>query len=158
MFVLTSGGTTILEFAKSLPLHLKATFISGSIPAVLEYIQHPNIEVIMIGDRISKNSKITVGSEAIHKINQMKPDLCILGTNAIDIEHGVTDGDWEVVQLKRAMVRASKKVACLAIAEKLNTVQPIQICDINKVDVLITELNPDADILQPFIKAGVQVL
>ncbi|HQU56435.1 MAG TPA: DeoR family transcriptional regulator, partial [Chitinophagaceae bacterium] len=41
MFVLTSGGTTILEFAKSLPLHLKATFISGSIPAVLEYIQHP---------------------------------------------------------------------------------------------------------------------
>jgi DeoR/GlpR family transcriptional regulator of sugar metabolism len=88
MFVLTSGGTTIMELARSLPPQLKATFISGSIPVILEYMHHPNIEVILIGDKISKNSKITVGSEAIAKIKQMKPDICFLGTNAIDVEHG----------------------------------------------------------------------
>ena len=101
MFVLTSGGTTIIELARSLPPQLKATFISGSIPAILEYMHHPNIEVILIGDKISKNSKITVGSEAIAKIRQIKADICFLGTNAIDAEHGITDNDWEVVQLKR---------------------------------------------------------
>jgi len=47
MFVLTSGGTTVIELARALPPQLKATFISGSIPAVLEYMQHPNIEVIL---------------------------------------------------------------------------------------------------------------
>ena len=57
MFVLTSGGTTILELARSLPPQLRATFISGSIPAILEYMHHPNIEVILVGDKISKNSK-----------------------------------------------------------------------------------------------------
>ena len=35
MFVLTSGGTTIMELARSLPPQLKATFISGSIPVIL---------------------------------------------------------------------------------------------------------------------------
>lgn len=158
MFVLTSGGTTIQELARSLPPQLKATFISGSIPAILEYINHPNIEVIMIGDRISKNSKITVGSEAIAKIKQMKVDICFLGTNAIDIEHGITDNDWEVVQLKKAMIESSKMVVCLAIAEKINSVQPIRVCGLDKIDMLITELPADDPVLKPYIDTGLKVI
>lgn len=158
MFVLTSGGTTIIEMARSLPPQLKATFISGSIPAILEYMHHPNIEVIMIGDKISKNSKITVGSEAISKIKQMKADICFLGTNAIDVEHGITDNDWEVVQLKKAMIESSKKVVCLSIAEKINTVQPIRVCGVNEIDMLITELPATDEIFKPYLQAGVQVV
>lgn len=158
MFVLTSGGTTIIEMARTLPPHLKATFITGSIPAVLEYMHHPNIEVIMVGDKISKNSKITVGSEAIAKIKQMNPDLCILGTNAIDHKNGITDNDWEVVQLKKAMIESSKKVVCLSIAEKVNTVQPIQVCGLDEIDILITELDPGNPILKPYVDSGIEVL
>jgi DeoR/GlpR family transcriptional regulator of sugar metabolism len=158
MFVLTSGGTTILEMARTLPPQLKATFISGSIPAILEYMHHPNIDVILVGDRISKNSKITVGTEAIAKIRQMRADICFLGTNAIDLQHGITDNDWEVVQLKKAMIESSQKIVCLAIAEKVNTFQPIQIASLEKIDILITELPPDDPILKPYIDAGIQVL
>src|SRR5258706_7795843 len=158
MFVLTSGGTTILEMARSLPPQLKATFISGSIAAILEYMHHPNIEVILIGDKISKSSKITVGSEAIAKIRQMKPDLCFLGTNAIDLKHGITDNDWEVVQLKRAMIESSQKTVCLSIAEKINTFQPIHICELSKIDILITELPSDDPLLKPYSEAGIKVL
>lgn len=158
MFVLTSGGTTIMELARNLPPQLKATFISGSIPVILEYMHHPNIEVILIGDKISKNSKITVGSEAIAKIKQMKPDLCFLGTNAIDAEHGITDNDWEVVQLKKAMIESSKKVVCLSIAEKINTVQPIRVCGMDEIDILVTELDPENPLLRPFTEAGIRVL
>lgn len=158
MFVLTSGGTTIIELARSLPPQLKATFISGSIPAVLEYMHHPNIEVILIGDKISKNSKITVGSEAIAKIKQVKADICFLGTNAIDTESGITDNDWEVVQLKKAMIESCRKVVCLAIAEKVNTVQPIQVCGLSDIDTLITELDPGNPLLKPYVDAGIEVL
>src|SRR5258705_1972206 len=158
MFILTSGGTTIIEMARSLPPQLKATFISGSIPAILEYMYHPNIEVILIGDKISKSSKITVGSEAIAKIRQMKPDLCFLGTNSIDLKHGVTDNDWEVVQLKRAMIESSQKTVCLSIAEKINTFQPIHICELSKIDILITELPSDDPLLKPYSEAGIKVL
>lgn len=157
MFVLTSGGTTIIEMARSLPPQLRATFISGSIPAILEYMHHPNIEVILIGDKISKNSKITVGSEAIAKIRQMKADICFLGTNAIDAEHGITDNDWEVVQLKKAMIESSKMVVCLSIAEKINSAQPIKVCGLDEIDLLITELSPDDPALQPYVDAGVKV-
>ena len=157
MFVLTSGGTTIIEMARSLPPQLRATFISGSIPAILEYMNHPNIEVILIGDRISKTSKITVGAEAIAKIKQVKADVCFLGTNAIDVEHGITDNDWEVVQLKKAMIESSKMVVCLSIAEKIKSVQPIRVCGLNEIDMLITELPADDCMLKPYLDAGVKV-
>jgi DeoR/GlpR family transcriptional regulator of sugar metabolism len=158
MFILTSGGTTIIELAKALPAELNATFISGSIPALYEYIRHPNIEVIAIGDKISKNSKITVGSEAISRIRDLKVDLCFLGVNAINLENGVSDNDWEVVQIKKAMIESSKKLVCLTIAEKINTQQPLQICDSKKIDTIITELSPDAPILKPYEQAGINVM
>jgi DeoR/GlpR family transcriptional regulator of sugar metabolism len=61
MFILSSGGTTVIEMAKALPPQLKATFLSGSLPVLMEYMNHPNIDVIVIGDKLSKSSKITTG-------------------------------------------------------------------------------------------------
>jgi DeoR/GlpR family transcriptional regulator of sugar metabolism len=158
MFVLTGGGTTIMELAKALPSGLHATFISGSIPVLLEYTNHPNIEVIAIGDKISKNSKISVGSEAMAKIRELKVDICFLGINAINLENGVSDNDWEIVQIKKAMIASSKKTICLTISEKVNSQQPLQICNCNKIDSLITELPPDDPVMQPYVKAGITVL
>src|SRR5678816_2884213 len=158
MFVLTGGGTTIIELARALPQSLHATFISGSIPAIYEYMNHPNIEVIVIGDKISKNSKITVGMEAMSKIKQLKADLCFMGINALNLENGVSDNDWDVVQIKKAMVESSQRLVCLTIAEKINSQQPIQVCDCSKVNTLITELLPDDTLLKPYVEAGIQVL
>jgi DeoR/GlpR family transcriptional regulator of sugar metabolism len=158
MCILTGGGTTIIEMARCLPHHVHATFITGSIPVIVEYLNHPNIEVIVIGDKISKNSKITVGPESINRIRQLKPHLCFLGINAIDMMHGITDNDWDVVQVKKAMIESAQKTICLTIAEKLNTFQPIKVCDTDKIDVLITELDPSEAALKPFVNAGIEVL
>jgi len=121
MFVLTTGGTTIIELAKALPIELSATFVTGSIAAAYEYMHHPNIELIFIGDKVSKNAQLTVGGEAISKIRQLKADLCFIGTNALHAEYGLTDNDWDVVQIKKAMIDTSKKVVALSISEKVNT-------------------------------------
>lgn len=158
MFVLTGGGTTIIELARALPPNLHATFISGSIPALFEYSSHPNIEVIAIGDKISKNSKITVGLEAISKIKELKADLCFLGINAISLENGVSDNDWDVVQIKKAMIESSKKTLCLTIAEKINSQQPLQICGCEEIGILITELSPMDAVMQPYVEAGITVM
>lgn len=158
MFVLTGGGTTIIELARALPPSLRATFISGSIPALAEYIVHPNIEVIAIGDKISKDSKISVGMHAIERIKELKVDLCILGISAINLENGISDNDWEVVQIKKAMIESSKKLICLTISEKIDTRQPFQVCDSKKIDTLITELSSEDELLKPYVRAGIRVL
>ena len=158
MFVITGGGTTIIEMARALSQDLQATFISGSIPALFEYSSHPNIEVIAIGDKVAKSSKITVGSDAISKIKEFNADICFMGINAINLESGISDNDWDIVQVKKAMIDSAEKLVCLTISEKINSRQPIQICDIKKMDTLITELSPEDPLLQPYVKAGINVL
>ena len=158
MFVLSSGGTTITELAKALPMQLNATFISGSLTALLEYSKHPNIDVIAIGDKIAKNSRMSIGLDAMAKIRQIKSDICFLGVNAIDHRFGISDNDWDVVQLKQVMVESAKKTICLTISEKINTLQPLKVCDLRKIDTLITELSPDDPLLQPYRDAGINVL
>lgn len=158
MFVSTTGGTTILEMVNNLPVQLKATFITGSIPVVNACVSHPGIDIIVIGDKLSKDSKITVGSNAIQRIQEMNADLCFLGTNAIDVLHGITDNDWDVVQVKKAMVTSASKVICMTIAEKLQSYQPIQVCDLTKINTLITELDAGHPMLRPFADAGITVL
>ncbi len=158
MFVVLSGGTTIREMVKSLPPDLNATFITPSIPIALELLEHPLCEVIFVGNRLLKTAQIAVGAEVIQRLQQVKADLCFLGTNSINTENGITDLEWEVIEVKKAMIQASDKVISLAISGKLNSVQHLQVCKLDMVDVLITELEPTKELLAPYIQKGIAVL
>ncbi|MCB0582653.1 MAG: DeoR/GlpR transcriptional regulator [Phaeodactylibacter sp.] len=158
MLVLISGGTTTVELARILPPELEVTFYTPSLLVALQLAEHPNSETILIGGRISRNAKISTGGEVISVLHDIRPDLCLIGTNSIDARIGVTDSDWEVVDVKRAMIKASEKVAVLAISEKLDNAQKIRIAPIDEVDYLITELDPGHALLGPYKAAGIQVI
>ena len=61
-------------------------------------------------------------------------------------------------KLKKQWWNLRKKLVCLTIAEKINSQQPIQVCDYSKIDTLITELSPDDALLKPYVEAGIKVL
>ena len=157
MYILTSGGTSILEFAKSLDSNLNATFFTCSINAAIEFAHHPSIEVVMIGDKVSKDSMLTTGASAVQTIESIQADLCILGINSLDTQFGLSENDWEVVQIKKAMIKASKKTICIGISEKLNSQQKIKVANLDEIDILITELDPNDPKLLPFKHKGLTI-
>ena len=131
MFVLTGGGTTIIELARALPQHLHATFISGSIPAIFEYMNHPTTDVIAMEGKVSKKPKMPVGPKAI------------CGSGEINRGNGVSDDDWNAVHTQKAMVTSSQKQVCFTMAKKMNSQQPLQVCVRSKMDTPTTECSPD---------------
>ncbi|MBT33833.1 MAG: DeoR family transcriptional regulator [Thalassobius sp.] len=148
--ILISGGTTNLELVKRLPLKLRATFFTPSLPIALELMSHPTVEVILIGGKLSKDSQVSMGGYAINMLSDIKADLCFLGTGYMDTSNGLTEFDWEVVQIKKAMIRSSKKVISLTISEKLNSHQKYKICQLQEINTLITELDGDNELLTPY--------
>ncbi len=145
--ILFTGGTTNMEMARLLPPNLKLTCFTPSLPVANQLLVKPNVEVIFIGGRVSKDSQITVGGSAIHMLSEISVDLCFLGTHSIDLSHGLTEFDWEIVQLKKSMIKASRKIVAPVISEKLNTIQRYKICDLEDIDTLITELDPKDSLL-----------
>lgn len=158
MLVLISGGSTNLEIARILPPDLRVNFLTISLSTAMQLLEHPNCETIFLGGQLSRTAKISVGGDVVAQLNNIKPDLCFLGTNALDAKAGLTDADWEVVTIKKAMIKAASKTVLLSISEKLGSVQKIRICDLDEVDVLITELDPGHELLQPYVAAGLKVM
>jgi DeoR/GlpR family transcriptional regulator of sugar metabolism len=158
MLVLLTGGTTILELVKSLPPELNATFITVSLPIALELLNHPNSEVIFIGNRLSKNAQMAIGAEVGARLATIKADICFLGTNSFDAQFGITDMEWDIIEVKKAMILSAQKTISLAISEKLNTIQKLQVCKPDEVDILITELSPLSPIFSAYFEKGIQII
>lgn len=147
--VLLSGGTTNLEIARLIPPYLNITCFTPSLPIAMQLLPKPNIEIIIIGGKVNKDSQITVGGGPIGALSELKADICFLGVNSIHPVEGVTELYWEIVQVKKAMIKASKKVVVPSISEKINSEQRYKICGLDEVDLLITEL----DRLDPKLKS-----
>ncbi|POY35508.1 DeoR family transcriptional regulator [Solitalea longa] len=150
MVLLIGGGTTIREFIRIIPTDLSLTVFTVNVLSAVELLDKPNIKTIMIGGSISPYSQMCVSGDVYNQLANIKADLLILGTNALAIEGGFSDSDWETVQVKKAMIKAAKKTAILTISEKLNTELKMKIASLSEVDFVITEINADSDKLTPY--------
>lgn len=152
MTVLIGGGTTMIELARLIPNDLQCTFFTISPLVAMELAEKDNIEVFLLGGKLSRNTNIVTGSQVINELSDLHVDLCLLGTNSLSIEEGITDSDWEVVQIKRAMIKCSKNLAILSIAEKLNSNQKMRVAPLKEVSYLVTDLEPNDKHLKGFAK------
>lgn len=158
MVVLIGGGTTILEFVKQLPQNVSATFFTISPLVAVELAKYNNVEVILIGGLFSKNSQITYGGHVITQLSEIKADLCLMGTSAIHPTEGLTDTDWEINQLKKAMIACAKKTAVLCISEKLDITLRLKVCAIENISYLVTELETTSHYLTGYHTRELNIL
>lgn len=158
--VLISGGSTNLEFAKLIPKKINLTLFTPSLPMAVELLNNTskNQEVHFIGGKLSQGSQLATGGSSINILSEITADICFLGTGYVDLKKGITELDWEIAQMKKAMVRSSKKLVSLTISKKLNTANRFKVCEANMIDTLITELNPESPELAAYTNSGIQLL
>lgn len=156
--ILIHGGTTCLELARLIPKNINLTCFTLSLPVALELSKKPNIKIIFIGGEIFKDGKITIGGKAITTLSEVTFDYSFIGTGYVDIEHGLTEFDWDSIQIKKAIIKSSKKVILLCISEKLYSKHRYKTCDIEDISTLITELEPRNKFLEPFKKQRLNLL
>ena len=71
---------------------------------------------------------------------------------------GLTEFDWEVVQLKKAMISSASRIISLTISEKLGSSQRYKVCDLERIDTLVTELSISNKKLTPYSEHGIEIL
>lgn len=143
MTLLFEGGTTIFELANQIPKNLNVTIFTVSPQVAIILSDFENINVYTIGGKLNKNANIHTGTSVVNAISEIQFDICFMGVNAISLENGLTDIDWETVQVNKAMIRAANKTVLLTISEKLNISKRYKVADLNDITYLITELDPE---------------
>ena len=157
MTLLVGGGTVMLELARVIPDNLKGTLFTVSPLVALEVAQRSSIEVILIAGRLSRNAYICTGASVVKGLFEIRADLCLMGTNGFSVKDGITDHDWEVVQVKKAMVQSAERTALLSISEKKDVAHKLRVCAMHEIDYLITE-RPASDELFKGYNAHCRVL
>ena len=143
MLVIAGGGTTMIELARLIPARVHCTFFTISPVVAIELCEHPNLHVHLIGGKLSPETQILVGAQVIQQLSEIEADLCFMGTNSLSLNKGITDSDWEAVQVKKAMIRSAKQTVILSIAEKLDSIQKLKVCSLPDLTHLVTDLDPD---------------
>ncbi|MFS4457168.1 DeoR/GlpR family DNA-binding transcription regulator [Maribacter sp. 2304DJ31-5] len=156
--IFIDGGTTCLELARLIPDHLHLTCFTISLPVAMELSGKPNVTVISVGGRITKEAQIAIGANAIHALSEIKVDYSFIGTGYVDAQYGLTEFDWDIVQMKKAVIKASKKTVLLSISEKLNSQHRYKTCDINTINTMVTELDPEDGLLKAFKNLDIKLL
>ncbi|MCG5238437.1 DeoR/GlpR family DNA-binding transcription regulator [Azospirillum doebereinerae] len=156
--VFLDGGTSAVALARALPLNLRVTVATHSPDVAVALLDHPGVEVELIGGRIYKHSNVAVGAVAIEAISHIRADIYFMGVTGIHPEHGLTTGDREEAAIKRAIGRQSAETIVLASREKLGAVSAYGVVGLDEVDALIVEKSCLADALKPYEQRDVSII
>lgn len=156
--IIMSGGTTNMIFSKLIPPLLKATVYTYSLPIAMQLSQYPNIDLIFIGGKMQKNAMVTIGMDVLQVLSKIKADICFMGASSINIKQGLTEMGYEVSIVKKAMIESSDKVVSMFTADKLDTKMPHGVCELNQLDTIVTDLDPEDERLLEYRKLGVSIL
>ena len=155
--ILLDGGTTTVQLARHLPKTLTATVVTHSPSIAIELVNHPNIEVILIGGKLFKHSVVTVGAAALEALSHIRADTYFMGVTGVHSEAGLSTGDLEEAHMKKALSQHAAETVVLASREKLGVASAYVIMPITQVSALVVERNTLREVIEPFENLGVGV-
>ena len=156
--VIIDGGTTTAELITFLPPDLQITVVTHSPSIALGLVEHPLIDVILIGGRLYKHSIVTVGAAAIEGIGNIHADLFFMGVTGIHPEAGLTTGDFEEACIKRAFAGRAAETIVLASPEKINTASSFAIGDVSLANTMVVEDGTDRAWINAITEKGVTIV
>lgn len=156
--VIIDGGTTCAELVKHIPRALSATVVTHSPTIAVALVEHPSIDVIMIGGKLYKHSIVNVGAAAIEAISHIHADLYFMGVTGVHPTAGLSTGDLEEAYVKRALAARSAETVVLASTDKLNAASAYSIGDVTLAQTVVVERSADAGLTQALEAAGVSVV
>lgn len=156
--VIIDGGTTTAELITFLPPDLQITVVTHSPSIALGLVEHPLIDVILIGGRLYKHSIVTVGAAAIEGIGNIHADLFFMGVTGIHPDAGLTTGDFEEACIKRAFSGKAAETIVLASPEKINTASSFAIGDVSLTNTMVVEDGTDRAWINAITEKGVTIV
>jgi DeoR/GlpR family transcriptional regulator of sugar metabolism len=156
--VILDGGTTTLAIAQALPAELRATVVTHSPTVAAALVEHPTVEVFLLGGMLFKHSAVTCGAAAVEAAQAVNADLFFLGVTGVHPDAGLTTGDADEAAMKRALSRRAADTYVLASAEKIGAASPFTVIGLADVVGIITDAPGDDPALVRLTNAGVPVL
>jgi DeoR/GlpR family transcriptional regulator of sugar metabolism len=156
--VFFDAGTTPYSIVEHLNDDIEFTAITIGLMTAIALCEKPKVNVICIGGNVHHSSYSVMNYMAIETIKKFHADLAFISTEAVSIPEGTFDSQLPLIEIKRAVVDASKKVILIADHSKFESTSLCLSIRLDCIDTIITDdqLSPaDARVIK---EKGVELM
>lgn len=144
--IIVDSGSTLNRFAEAMP-DVDLRVVTNSLVTARVLSDREQVDVIVIGGKLRKNTLAMVDTTAVAAIEPMTVDTLFISSDAASPATGLTTPYREEAALKRAMIRAARRVVALVDHSKFGNDQFIRFADWADIDVLITNIELDPTVV-----------
>lgn len=156
--IIIDSGSTTAEMVRNLPEFQDLTIITNALNISNQLITKTNVNVIIPGGYLRKNSLSLVGPLAEKSLRNFNVGKAFLGVDGFDTKRGVFTPNVEEARLNEIMIEISKEVILLADSTKFGKRSFAFICDVHEIDKVITDTGIKEEELKRLQDAGIEVI
>ncbi|TCC87326.1 DeoR/GlpR transcriptional regulator [Pedobacter frigiditerrae] len=156
--IMIGSGTTAYEFAKALHTTKNLTVITPAVKVGLELSDRPNMDVLLLGGMIRKNSSSVAGSHALRILEEISCDILFIGVDGIDLDFGVSISNLAEASLNQKMIETAQTVVLLADSTKFDRRGLGRICGLDQVHYIITDDKVAEATVRAMKERGIKVI
>ncbi|MEV0089362.1 DeoR/GlpR family DNA-binding transcription regulator [Saccharopolyspora sp. NPDC003752] len=161
-----NGGTTTTEIARSLVSRAdigdsgertSLTIVTNALNIANELVVRPQVKIVVTGGVARPQSFELTGPLGTHLLEEITLDIVFLGVDAVDPSRGAFAHNEAEASINRLMTERADRVVVVADSSKLDRSAFAHICPVESIDMLLTDSNAPAELIQRFDAAGVPV-
>lgn len=135
--IFIDASTTTQYIGKYITEKKNLTVITNNM-ALVSYLSEYGIEVICLGGKVVEIPSLLDGAETVENAMKYSVDKMFFSTGAISSDGKIASGKLYDL-LHRVMINNSKEVYCIVDSGKVDRAYNMILCDLAKVDYLITD-------------------
>jgi DeoR family transcriptional regulator of aga operon len=156
--IIIDSGSTTSELVRNLPDLQNLTVLTNALNIANQLVANTNINLIMPGGYLRKNSLSLVGPLAEKSLRNFNADKVFLGVDGFDTRLGIFTPNIEESRLNEIMIEISKEVIILVDSSKFKKRSLALICPISRIHTVITDTNISPDDRKRLQDGGIEVI
>lgn len=156
--IIIASGSTVYTFAENIKPIKHLTVVTASLKVSILLNEYDNVDVIQLGGTVRKNSVSVVGDYTTRFFEEITCSKLFLGVDGIDPDSGITNSNIEEAQLNKRMMNASLKTILLADSSKFGRRGFGKICNLDQVDVIITDSDISESMVKRIEETGIELI
>jgi DeoR family transcriptional regulator of aga operon len=146
--VALSAGTTTTQVARALKLR-RVTIVTNAVNIAMELARSTTLRVLLTGGFVSGGWFSVLGPASLNTISSTNIDIAFVGADGVDVSAGVTVEHPDEADVNAAMLQNARKKIVVADRSKLNRLSPTPVCNVNALDLIITDFGASDEVWQP---------
>jgi DeoR/GlpR family transcriptional regulator of sugar metabolism len=154
--LIIDAGTTCYHVARYLEPKAPQVF-TNSLPVANLFAAANKLEVVVSGGVIYPRLGVLVGPLAVEAFQKIRADVAIMSCGGITTD-GISNSHGLLIDMQRAMIHAARRVIFCIDSSKFGRQSISQLCDLDAIDIVVTDKPVPAEIAKALKKAEVEIV